>query len=106
MMIAGNHEFYNDGDIAAQDKSWRKIFLPNVGYYHNKVVRIDDVDFILSTLWSRIPPFDETAIQSGMNDFAQILYNKRRLIPQNINDELERNLAFIKKSVRESDARK
>ena len=106
MMIAGNHEFYNDGDIAAQGESWQKMFLPNVGYCQNKVVRIDNVDFILSTLWSRIPPFDETAIQSGMNDYAQILYNKRRLIPQNINDELERNLAFIKKSVRESDARK
>lgn len=41
MMIAGNHEFYNDGDIAAQGESWQKMFLPNVGYYHNKVVRID-----------------------------------------------------------------
>lgn len=58
--------------------------------YHNKVVRIDDVDFILSTLWSRIPVVDEFAIQNGMNDYSQILYNKRRLIPQNINDEFKR----------------
>ena len=69
-------------------------------------MRIDNVDFILSTLWSRIPPVDEFAIQNGMNDYAQILYNKRRLIPQNINDEFERNLAFIKQSVSESDAEK
>ena len=62
------------------------------------------MDFIPSTLWSRIPPVDEFAIQNGMNDYAQILYNKRRLIPQNINDEFERNLAFIEKAVRESDA--
>ena len=82
------------------------MLLPNVGYYHNKVVRIDNVDFILSTLWSRIPSVDEFAIQNGMNDYAQILYNKRRLIPQNINDEFERNLAFIKQSVMESDADK
>ena len=74
-MIAGNHEFYNNGDIAARSASWQKMFLPNVGYYHNKVVRIDNVDFILSTLWSRIPPADEFAIQSGMNDYLQILYN-------------------------------
>jgi hypothetical protein len=40
------------------------------------------------------------------NDYAQILYNKHRLIPQNINDEFERNLAFIEKAVRESDAEK
>ena len=41
-----------------------------------------------------------------MNDYAQILYNKRRLIPQNINDEFERNLAFIKQAVDDSDAEK
>ena len=105
-MIAGNHEFYNNGDITAQGDSWQKIFLPNVDYYHNKVVRIDNVDFILSTLWLRIPPVDEMAIQSGMNDYAQIPYNKRRLIPQNINNEFERNLAFIKKAVADSDAEK
>ena len=104
LMVAGNHEYYNNGDIAVQGESWQKMFLPNVGYDHNKVVRIDNVDFILSTLWSKIPPVDEFAIQNGMNDYAQILYNKHRLIPQNINDEFERNLAFIKKSVMDSDA--
>ncbi|MDE6768194.1 MAG: metallophosphatase, partial [Muribaculaceae bacterium] len=41
-----------------------------------------------------------------MNDYAQILYNKHRLIPQNINDEFERNFAFIKQAVRESNAEK
>lgn len=106
LMIAGNHEFYNNGDIAAQGESWQKMFLPNVGYYHNKVVRIDDVDFILSTLWSRIPPVDEVAIKTGMNDYSQILYNKRRLIPQNINDEFERCFSFIQQAVMNSDAEK
>lgn len=106
LMVAGNHEYYNNGDIAAQGDSWQKMFLSNVGYYHNKVVRIENVDFILSTLWSRIPPVDEFAIQNGMNDYAQILYNKRRLIPQNINYEFERNFAFIEKAVRESNAEK
>lgn len=106
LMVTGNHEYYNNGDIAAQGESWQKMFLPNVGYYHNKVVRIDNVDFILSTIWSRISPVDEFAIQNGMNDYAQILYNKHRLIPQNINDEFEKNLTFIKKSVMESNAEK
>lgn len=36
LMIAGNHEFYNNGDIVAQGDSWQNMFLPNVGYYHNK----------------------------------------------------------------------
>lgn len=76
LMVAGNHEFYNNGDIGEMGESWQKMFLPNVGYYHNKVVRIDDTDFILSTLWSRISPVDEMVVQSGMNDYRQILYNR------------------------------
>ena len=59
-----------------------------------------------TTLWSRIPVVDEFAIQNGMNDYSQILYNKRRLIPQNINDEFEKNFAFIQRAVDESDAEK
>lgn len=58
---------------------------------------IDTVDFILLTLWTRLPSVEEFAIQNGINDYAQILYNKHRLVPQIINDVFERNLAFIKK---------
>lgn len=36
LMIAGNHEFYNNGDIATYGDSWKKKFMPNVGYYHYK----------------------------------------------------------------------
>lgn len=70
------------------------------------MVLIHNVDFILSTLWSRIPVVDEFAIQNGMNYYSHILYNKRRLIPQNINDEFEKNFAFIQQSVNERDAEK
>jgi len=106
LMVAGNHEFYNNGDIAAMGESWQKMFLPNVGYYYNKVVRIDDIDFILSILWSRISPVDEMVVQSGMNDHRQILYNRHRLTAKDITDEFEKNFAFIQKSVETSDAEK
>lgn len=106
LMVAGNHEFYNNGDIAAQGDSWERMLQPNVGYYQNKVVHIDDTDFILSTLWTLIPPLDEFAVKTGMNDYRQILYHKHRLHPQNINDEFEKNLTFIKKAVETSEAEK
>ncbi len=32
LMVAGNHEYYNNGDIVAQGESWHKMFHPNVGY--------------------------------------------------------------------------
>ena len=48
------------GDVLAYGDSWSREILPNVLYYYqNKVVRIDNVDFILSTLWSHIRPEDE-----------------------------------------------
>ena len=106
LMVAGNHEFYNHGDIAAMGDSWEKKFLPNVGYYHNKVIRIGTTDFILSTLWTRISPLDEMMVQAGMNDYRQILYNRHRLTAKDITDEFEKNFTFIQKSVETSDAEK
>ena len=68
LLIPGNHEFYGNGDVLAYGDSWSRAILPNVHYYQNKVVRIDDTDFILSTLWSHISPQDEYFVSRGMND--------------------------------------
>ena len=90
--------------LLAYGDSWRRKILPNVHYYQNKVVRIDNVDFILSTLWSHIRPEDEYFVHRGMNDFRQILYNGRRFTPADFNAEHEKCLDFIKQSVAESTA--
>ena len=50
LLVPGNHEFYGKGDVLAYGDSWSREILPNVHFYQNKVVRIDNVDFILSTL--------------------------------------------------------
>ena len=46
LLVPGNHEFYGNGDVLAYGDSWSRKILPNVHYYQNKVVRIDDTDFI------------------------------------------------------------
>lgn len=104
LLVPGNHEFYGNGDVLAYGDSWSREILPNVHYYQNKVVRIDNVDFILSTLWSHIRPEDEYFVHRGMNDFRQILYNGRRFTPADFNAEHEKCLEFIKQSVAESTA--
>ena len=71
LLVPGNHEFYGNGDVLAYGNSWSRKILPNVHYYQNKVVRIDDTDFILSTLWSHIQPQDEYFVSRGMNDFGR-----------------------------------
>ena len=104
LLVPGNHEFYGNGDVLAYGDSWSREILHNVHYYQNKVVRIDNVDFILSTLWSHIRPEDEYFVHRGMNDFRQILYNGRRFTPADFNAEHEKCLDFIKQSVAESTA--
>ena len=103
-LVPGNHEYYGFGDVLENGDSWSREILPNVHYHQNKVVRVDDTDFILSTLWSQINPANEFAIWQGMSDFYQIRYGGKPFMPCHFNDEHRKCLEFIKKSVVESDA--
>ncbi len=104
LIVPGNHEYYQNYDVLADGDSWSREILPNVHYHQNKVVRIDNVDFILSTLWSHIDPEAESIIHRGMPDFRQIMYDGHRLTPTDYNTEHARCLSFIRKSVAESTA--
>ena len=104
LMVPGNHEFYGNGDVTERGDSWQWMFRENVGYYYNKVVRIDDTDFILTTLWSKIPEMDMFYVLRGMNDFRQIMYDGRRFMPEDFNLEHEKCLRFLKHAVKESTA--
>ena len=106
LIVPGNHEYYNYYDVMDKGLQWKWMFKNNVGYYQNQVVRIDDIDFIMSTLWSRISPSDEYFVWKGMNDFRQIMYNGRRFTPADFNAEHEKCLDFIKQSVAESTAKR
>ena len=104
LMVPGNHEYYQNYDILANGDSWSREILPNVHYHQNRVVRIDNVDFVLSTMWSHIPVQCEEVVYQAMPDFRQILYNGRRFTPADFNAEHEKCLDFIKQSVAESTA--
>ena len=102
LIVPGNHEYYQNYDILANGDSWSSEILPNVHYLQNKVVRIDNVDFILSTLWSHIRPEDEYVVQQGMYDFRQIKYGGSRFTTDDFNTEHQKCLDYIKQSVAES----
>ena len=74
LIVPGNHEYYNYSDVMERGFQWKWMLRENVGYYQNQAVRIDDTDFILSTLWSHINPNDEYFVWKGMNDFRQIKF--------------------------------
>ena len=104
LIIPGNHEYYRNSDVTERGNSWQWMFRENIGYYYNKVVRIDNTDFILTTLWSRIPEQDMFHVQRGLNDFHQILYDGHLFTPYDYNLEHEKCFSFLKKAVEESTA--
>ena len=105
LMVPGNHEFYSNSDVTERGDSWQWLSRENVGYYYNKVVLIDDTDFILTTLWSHIPEVDIYHVWRGMNDFRQIMYNGHRFTPDDFNLEHEKCLKFLKQAVEQSTAK-
>lgn len=105
LLVPGNHEFYNNSDVTSRGESWQWMFRENVGFYYNKVVHIDDTDFILTTLWSRIPEVDMFHVHRGMNDFRQIMYNGHRFTPDDFNLEHVKCFAFLKQAVNKSMAK-
>lgn len=104
LIVPGNHEYYNYSDVMDQRMQWRWMFRENVGYYQNQVVRIDDTDFVLSTLWSRINPNDEYFVWKGMNDFRQIKFSGKLLQVEEFNLMHKTCIDFIRKSIKESAA--
>lgn len=104
LIVPGNHEFYHNCDVLANGNNWSWQIHHNIHYHQNRVVRIDNTDFILSTLWSHIDPEAEEHIGQEMPDFKMIMYNQHRLTPADYNTENESCLAFIKNSVTESTA--
>ncbi len=54
IVALGNHEFYNRYDLATMKDGMKGKIRHNVFWYYNRVVHIDDIDFIVSTMWSHI----------------------------------------------------
>lgn len=104
LLIPGNHEYYHYGDMAKRGDSWQCMLRDNVGYYYNKVVTIDNTDFIMSTMWSHIPEIDMFQVQRGLNDFHQILCNGKIFTPDDFNMEHELCKRFIARNVANSKA--
>ena len=105
IVCLGNHDFYSYYDLATMPDGFCKQIRHNVHAYYNKVVSLDDVDIIVSTLWSFIEPFDAYQTEKGVSDFYRILFNGHRLTADDFNAEHERCLDFIRNAVKESKAK-
>lgn len=102
----GNHDFYGYYDLATMSNDFCKEIRHNVHAYYNSVVHFDSIDIIVSTLWSKIKPYDAFLTEKNVSDFYRIKYNGHRLTADDFNREHERCLAFIEQAISESDAEK
>ena len=102
----GNHDFYGYYDLATMSNGFCKEIRHNVFAYYNSVVHFDSIDIIVSTLWSKIKPYDAFLTEKNVSDFYRIKYNRHRLTADDFNREHKRCLAFIEQAISESDAEK
>lgn len=106
LIVPGNHELYKNFDIDNLTEGWTEQIRPNVSAVYNKVVHLGGVDLIMSTLWAKIHPADSYFTEHGVTDFRRIRNREYRLSWDRFNDEHERCVDFIKRSVAQSTAQK
>ena len=101
----GNHEYYKDLDLSTTQDGYKYKIRDNIYYYYNCVITLDDIDIIVSTLWSYIHKENEMECTTGVNDFRLIKYNGNTITAEIFNNEHKKCLEFIKKSLNESKAK-
>lgn len=106
IVCLGNHDFYGYYDLHAMPNGFCKQIRHNIHAYYNSVVNLDGIDIIVSTLWSKIEPYDAFLTERNVSDFYRIMYEGHRLTADDFNKEHERCLAFIQQAISESDAKK
>lgn len=102
IVALGNHEFYKCYDLASMQDGIVGEIRPNVHFYYNAVVHLQDIDLIISTLWGNIELEDAYITEHSVADFRRILYGEDILTFSDFNREHRRCIDFIQKSVAQS----
>ncbi len=75
IVAVGNHELYKYYDLAKMPQGLVCSIRDNVKCYYDAVVRVENIDFIISTLWAKIRLEDAYLTEHYVSDFRRILYN-------------------------------
>ncbi len=103
--IAGNHEFYHS-DISKVDENRNVLIRENDHLLDNVVLKIGDIQFIFSTMWSHIGPLNVRKIQRGMADFRLIRSGEHSFTIEEYNERHIRSVAFIEEALRQNENQK
>jgi len=104
IVAVGNHELYKYYDLAKMPRGLVCSIRDNVKCYYEAVVRVENIDFIISTLWAKILLEDAYLTEHYVSDFRRILYNGEPLTWNNFNREHDKCFNFIQNEVIKSNA--
>jgi len=96
--IPGNHEYYYF-DAATKCGTLNEKIRNNVFLVNNIAIQNENINFIFSTLWSKISPAYEWQIEHGVSDFHVIRYNGYRFSSVQFNQLHDESLLFIKQAL-------
>jgi predicted phosphohydrolase len=98
--IPGNHEYYQYDMKDVSDPLNEKI-KENLFLVDNQSVKIKDVNFIFSTLWSHIGEQSRWKIQQSVSDFFVIKNNGSNLTALEFNELHKKSLTFLETALSE-----
>lgn len=100
IFVPGNHDYYGAWPSReAMLGPLRLAIRPNVHCCLNTVMRLENVDFVCSTLWSRVSPEETRQVQSLLLDFKEIAVEERLLTVADYNALFESSWRFVQKAV-------
>lgn len=97
--VPGNHEFYYK-DIAKYSKSYNIRLKSNINIVNNVDLLYENINFVFSTLWSKISRTNEQNIEQNVSDFYCITNKNRNFNAKDFNNLHKESLIFIKEGLK------
>jgi Icc-related predicted phosphoesterase len=97
--VPGNHEFYYK-DITEYSKSYNIKLRSNINIVNNIDLQYENINFVFSTLWSKISSANEKNIEQSVSDFDCISNKNRKFNAADFNNLHAESLNFIKESLK------
>jgi Icc-related predicted phosphoesterase len=99
--IPGNHEYYSYDLGNMADPLLEKI-RSNVWLVNNRAVPYKEVNFICSTLWSKINVLNALDIQRNVSDFFAIRWQGKKFTTRQFNELHRDAFSFLQKAIAEN----
>jgi predicted phosphohydrolase len=102
--VPGNHEFYYR-NISDFSNSFSFKLHENINVVNNIELHYEGIQFIFSTLWSKISEKNSKIIEQNVSDFECITKNDKKFKTTDFNKLHEESLNFVKQSLNHKESK-